>query len=153
MNRYFAPCCVAILVLLAQAVAAQDQVGLSFSNERIMTSTDIDEGLEVKFYLLAILSDPAEGVTSFSCKVEWKDEAVKDLAWQAPVQVGHDGAISATFAEAQRPVNGCIVLASAVGRAGSRECLAVQITNTPVIVGTIVQEDRLVPVLARAGNA
>ncbi len=151
MNRYFVPCCAAVLVLLSQAGIAQDQVGLSFSNERIMASTEISAGLEVKIYLLAIRSDPADGVTSFSCKVEWDDKVIKDLAWQAPVQVGHDGSIYATFAEARLPENGCIVLASAVGQVGSSECSAVQITNIPVVVGTVVQEDRLVPVDGTSG--
>jgi hypothetical protein len=153
MKRQLVPCCVVVALAAAHIGGAQevDRVGLSFSDQEFDTARSIAVGTPVTVYLLAALANPIEGVTSFSCQVEWNGKALEDLAWEGPVTIAHDGVISATFPEARLPIDGRIVLATATGRVAAANCDAVRIANTPVVVGTQAM-NRNVPVANQDGE-
>jgi hypothetical protein len=153
MKRQLVPHCVVITMFAARLCGAQDvdRVGLSFSDREFATAQSFELGAPVTVYVLASLASPIEGVSSFSCRVEWNDAAIKDLVWQIPATIENDGALSATFAEVRRPVDGHVVLATATGQAAGANCAAMRITNTPVVVGTLVM-DRTVPVAGQIGE-
>jgi hypothetical protein len=151
MKRYFVPCFVCILMLDAQAGFPQDHVGLSFSNVEIVTADTVEMGNSVTIHLVAFLADRTEGITGFSCRVDWNQDVIKEFAWQTPVETGGDGSVFATFPQALYPVDGCIVLATAIGQTAASDSATVWMVGTPYIVGT-VNRNRDVPLGGRPGR-
>jgi hypothetical protein len=151
MKRYLAPHVIGVLLLVAWPASAQDRVGLSFSTKTIATADTVAAGSPVTIYLVAFLADRTEGLTGFSCRVDWNHDALADLVWQPPVETGREGLISATFPQPVFPVDRGIVLATAVCAAAPADTASVWLVGTPFLTGTVGM-GRDVPVGGKAGR-